>query len=59
MRVLWQVFGPVMLLIRVPNDDDDVAIKMVNDSEFGLGSSYESSAHYSPRPIAALTLSIG
>lgn len=48
-----------MLLIRVPNDDDDVAIKMVNDSEFGLGSSYESSAHYTPRPIVALTLSIG
>ena len=34
-----EVFGPVMIIIRVPNDDDDEAARLVNSSTFGLGSS--------------------
>jgi acyl-CoA reductase-like NAD-dependent aldehyde dehydrogenase len=34
-----EVFGPVMTVIKVPNDDDDTAVRMVNNSRFGLGSS--------------------
>jgi acyl-CoA reductase-like NAD-dependent aldehyde dehydrogenase len=34
-----EVFGPVMCIITVPNDSDDECIRLVNDCDFGLGSS--------------------
>jgi delta 1-pyrroline-5-carboxylate dehydrogenase len=34
-----EVFGPVMTIIKVPNDSDEDCIRMVNDCVFGLGSS--------------------
>jgi acyl-CoA reductase-like NAD-dependent aldehyde dehydrogenase len=34
-----EVFGPVMTVVKVPNDDDAACIKIVNDSAFGLSSS--------------------
>ena len=34
-----EVFGPVMCVIKVPNDDDDECVRLVNGSPFGLGSS--------------------
>jgi len=33
-----EVFGPVMAIMTVPNNDDDLAVEMVNDCDFGLGS---------------------
>lgn len=38
-----EVFGPVMCIVKVPNDNDEAAIKLVNDCSFGLGSSVFSS----------------
>jgi acyl-CoA reductase-like NAD-dependent aldehyde dehydrogenase len=32
-----EVFGPVMTIIKVPKDNDDIAIQMINNSNFGLG----------------------
>lgn len=32
-----EVFGPVMCVVKVPKDDDEVCVKMVNDCAFGLG----------------------
>ena len=34
-----EVFGPVFTIIRVPNDDDDAMLEMVNSTPYGLGSS--------------------
>jgi len=34
-----EVFGPVMTVVKVPKDDDDECIRLVNECEFGLGSS--------------------
>jgi acyl-CoA reductase-like NAD-dependent aldehyde dehydrogenase len=34
-----EVFGPVMCVIKVPNDDDEECVRMVNNCSFGLGSS--------------------
>ncbi|GMH93313.1 hypothetical protein TrVE_jg10775 [Triparma verrucosa] len=34
-----EVFGPVMCVVKVPNNDDDECIRMINDCDFGLGSS--------------------
>jgi delta 1-pyrroline-5-carboxylate dehydrogenase len=34
-----EVFGPVMTIVTVPNDDDDECVRLVNQSAFGLGSS--------------------
>eukprot|EP00568_Trieres_chinensis_P012915 CAMPEP_0183294788 /NCGR_PEP_ID=MMETSP0160_2-20130417/2979_1 /TAXON_ID=2839 ORGANISM="Odontella Sinensis, Strain Grunow 1884" /NCGR_SAMPLE_ID=MMETSP0160_2 /ASSEMBLY_ACC=CAM_ASM_000250 /LENGTH=630 /DNA_ID=CAMNT_0025456157 /DNA_START=52 /DNA_END=1944 /DNA_ORIENTATION=- len=34
-----EVFGPVMCICKVPGDDDDECVKLVNACEFGLGSS--------------------
>ena len=34
-----EVFGPVMSIIVVPNDSDEECIKLVNECQFGLGSS--------------------
>jgi hypothetical protein len=34
-----EVFGPVMTVIKVPNDSDEACVNIVNDCEFGLGSS--------------------
>jgi acyl-CoA reductase-like NAD-dependent aldehyde dehydrogenase len=34
-----EVFGPVMTVVKVPNDDDAACIQLVNDSDFGLSSS--------------------
>ncbi len=34
-----EVFGPVMTIIKVPGDDDAVALAMVNQCNYGLGSS--------------------
>lgn len=33
-----EVFGPVMAVATVPDDDDEKAISMVNECDFGLGS---------------------
>lgn len=38
-----EVFGPVMCIVKVPNDNDETAIKLINDCSFGLGSSVFSS----------------
>lgn len=34
-----EVFGPVMTVIKVPNNSDSDCVRIVNDSRFGLGSS--------------------
>lgn len=34
-----EVFGPVMTVVKVPNDDDKECIRLVNLCDFGLGSS--------------------
>ena len=34
-----EVFGPVMTIIKVPNDSDSVCVDMINNSNFGLSSS--------------------
>lgn len=34
-----ELFGPVMAVIKVPNDDDEECVRLVNSSPFGLGSS--------------------
>ncbi len=34
-----EVFGPVMTVVKVPNDDDEECIRIVNSCDFGLGSS--------------------
>mmetsp|Transcript_5215 Transcript_5215/g.15175 ORF Transcript_5215/g.15175 Transcript_5215/m.15175 type:complete len:620 (+) Transcript_5215:175-2034(+) len=34
-----EVFGPVMTVVKVPKDDDEECIRLVNECEFGLGSS--------------------
>lgn len=34
-----EVFGPVMTIIKVPKDDDAMCLKMVNECNYGLGSS--------------------
>jgi Aldehyde dehydrogenase family len=34
-----EVFGPVMTVVKVPKDDDEECIRLVNLSDFGLGSS--------------------
>jgi acyl-CoA reductase-like NAD-dependent aldehyde dehydrogenase len=40
MRIFQEeLFGPVMTVIKVPNNDDAACLAMVNDSDFGLGSS--------------------
>ncbi|KAL3792028.1 hypothetical protein HJC23_011193 [Cyclotella cryptica] len=43
---IWkeEVFGPIMCVITVPNDDDEVCVQMVNDCPFGLGSSVYSAS---------------
>lgn len=40
MRIFQEeVFGPVMTVIKVPNNDDMIALRMINNSNFGLSSS--------------------
>jgi acyl-CoA reductase-like NAD-dependent aldehyde dehydrogenase len=40
MRIFHEeVFGPVMSIVKVPHDSDAACIELVNDSDFGLGSS--------------------
>lgn len=34
-----QVFGPVMTIFKVENNDDEKCIEMVNSTNYGLGSS--------------------
>ena len=34
-----EVFGPVMTVIKVPNDSDIECVRIVNNCSFGLGSS--------------------
>ena len=34
-----EVFGPLMCVVIVPDDDDDKCVEMVNDCKFGLGAS--------------------
>mmetsp|Transcript_10340 Transcript_10340/g.28451 ORF Transcript_10340/g.28451 Transcript_10340/m.28451 type:complete len:383 (+) Transcript_10340:110-1258(+) len=34
-----EVFGPVMTIIKVPGDSDDKCVEIVNNCDFGLGSS--------------------
>jgi acyl-CoA reductase-like NAD-dependent aldehyde dehydrogenase len=38
-----ETFGPVMTVIKVPNDSDEACLKMINSTPFGLGSSVYSS----------------
>ena len=38
-----EAFGPVMTVIKVPNDSDTECLKMINSTPFGLGSSVYSS----------------
>jgi len=41
-----EVFGPVLTLVKVPNDSDEECLKLVNQSSFGLGGSvYCGKAH--------------
>ncbi len=39
-----EVFGPIMCIITVPNDSDDECIRLINDCDFGLGSSVYSAS---------------
>jgi len=39
-----EVFGPVMCIITVPNDDDETCIRLVNNCRFGLGSTVYSAS---------------
>jgi acyl-CoA reductase-like NAD-dependent aldehyde dehydrogenase len=39
-----EVFGPVMTVMRVPDDSDEACLEMVNGSHYGLGSSVFSSS---------------
>jgi len=40
MKIFHQeVFGPIMTVVKVPRDDDEECIRLVNQCEFGLGSS--------------------
>jgi len=39
-----EVFGPVMCIVTVPNDSDDDCIRLVNNCDFGLGSSVYSAS---------------
>jgi acyl-CoA reductase-like NAD-dependent aldehyde dehydrogenase len=43
---IWkeEVFGPIMCVVVVPGDNDDVCVNMVNDCPFGLGSSVYSAS---------------
>ena len=34
-----EVFGPVMTVVKVPEDDDEECVRLVNECKFGLGSS--------------------
>ena len=34
-----ELFGPVMTIVKVPGNNDDTCLEMVNNSAFGLGSS--------------------
>lgn len=34
-----EVFGPVMTVVKIPGNDDEECIRLVNQCEFGLGSS--------------------
>ena len=34
-----EVFGPVMCVVKVPNNDDEECIRLINNCNFGLGSS--------------------
>ena len=34
-----EVFGPIMCIVTVKNDSDEECIRLVNDCDFGLGSS--------------------
>jgi acyl-CoA reductase-like NAD-dependent aldehyde dehydrogenase len=44
---IWkeEVLGPIMCVIKVPGDNDDVCVQMVNDCPFGLGSSFYSASN--------------
>jgi acyl-CoA reductase-like NAD-dependent aldehyde dehydrogenase len=39
-----EVFGPIMCIVTVPNDSDEECIKLVNNCDFGLGSSVYSAS---------------
>ncbi|KAL3822423.1 hypothetical protein ACHAXA_007430 [Cyclostephanos tholiformis] len=43
---IWkeEVFGPIMCVITVPGDSDEICVQMVNDCPFGLGSSVYSAS---------------
>ncbi|KAL7468024.1 hypothetical protein ACHAXS_008249 [Conticribra weissflogii] len=43
---IWkeEVFGPIMCVIVVPDDNDDTCVQLVNDCPFGLGSSVYSAS---------------
>ena len=39
-----EVFGPIMCIVTVPNDSDEACIDLVNNCNFGLGSSVYSAS---------------
>ena len=39
-----EVFGPIMCVVTVPDDDDDECVRLVNGCNFGLGSSVYSAS---------------
>uniref|UniRef100_A0A6S8YE02 Aldehyde dehydrogenase domain-containing protein n=1 Tax=Ditylum brightwellii TaxID=49249 RepID=A0A6S8YE02_9STRA len=39
-----EVFGPIMCIVTVPNDDDEKCVEMINACSFGLGSSVYSAS---------------
>jgi len=43
---MWreEIFGPVMCVVTVPDDDDDKCVSLVNQCDFGLGSSVYSAS---------------
>lgn len=48
-----EVFGPVMTIIRVPDNSDEAAIKMANSTAYGLGATVYSSSPSRANKIAA------
>lgn len=48
-----EVFGPVMAITKVPNNDDDLCVKMVNNCDFGLGSCVYSASQARGEKIGA------
>lgn len=46
-----EVFGPVVTLVKVPNDSDEACLALVNQSTFGLGASVFCGKGYQTRAL--------